>query len=58
MLKIYNLDPVHYLTSLSLAWDAMLKLTKVELDPVTDYEMYLMIKHGIGGGIYQSIRSK
>lgn len=57
-LKIYKLDPVHYLTSPSLTWDAMLKVTKVELDPVTDYEMYLMIKHGIRGGIYQSIRSK
>lgn len=57
-LKIYKLDPVHYLTSPSLTWDAMLKITKVELDPVTDYEMYLMIKHGIRGGIHQSIRSK
>lgn len=57
-LKIYKLDPVHYLTSPSLTWDAMLKITKVELDPVTDYEMYLMIKQGIRGGIYQSIRSK
>lgn len=57
-LKIYKLDPVHYLTSPSPARNAMLKLTKVELDPVTDYEMYFMIEHGIRDGIYQSIRSK
>lgn len=55
-LKLYKLDPAHYLTVPSLAWDAMLKLTEIELEPVVDYEMYLMIEKGIRGGISQSVK--
>jgi len=29
-LKYYGLDPCHYFTSPGLAWDAMLKMTKIE----------------------------
>lgn len=31
-LKNYNLDTTHYLTSSSLAWDSLLKLTKINLE--------------------------
>ena len=51
----YQLDPAHYLTSPSLAWDSMLKLTKIELDLINDYNMYLMIEKGIRGGISQCV---
>ncbi|XP_039278288.1 uncharacterized protein LOC120350099 [Nilaparvata lugens] len=54
-LNNYKLDPAHYLTAPSLAWDAMLKLTKIELDLIHDYNMYLMIEKGIRGGISQCI---
>ena len=47
----YKLDPAWYFTSPGLAWDAALKLTKVELELLSDYDMLLMIKHGIRGGI-------
>ena len=30
-LKFYGLDPCHYLSSLGLSWDAMLKMTGVKL---------------------------
>ena len=47
----YKLDPAWYYTSPGLSWDAMLKLTKVELDLLTDPEMYLMIVKGIRDGV-------
>ena len=31
ILKYYNLDPCHYFILPGLSWDAMLKMTKVEL---------------------------
>ena len=50
-LKYYGLDPAHYLTSPGLAWDAMLKMTKIELDLITDIDMALFIEKGHRGGI-------
>jgi hypothetical protein len=47
----YGLDPVHYYTLPGYAWDCMLKLTKVKLDLLTDYDMHMMIESGIRGGI-------
>ena len=49
--NIYKLDPAWYFTSPGLAWDAMLKYTKVELELLYDPEIYLMIEDGIRGGI-------
>ena len=50
-MKNYKLDPVWYFTSPGLAWDAALKLTKVELELISDYDMLLMIQQGIRGGV-------
>ena len=47
----YGLDPAWYYTSPGLAWDAALKLTGVELELLSDYDMILMVKHGIRGGV-------
>ena len=47
----YGLDPAHYYTSPGLAWDAALKMTKISLELLSDYDMILMIKKGIRGGI-------
>ena len=49
--KHYSLDPAWYFTSPGLAWDAMLKITGVELELLSDPQMYLMIENGIRGGI-------
>ena len=49
--KVYGLDALHYYTSPGLAWDAMLKYTGVELDLISDPDMYIMIESGIRGGI-------
>ena len=54
-LKIYELDPTHYVSLTGFAWDSMLKLTKVEIEPFTDIDMHLMFEERIRGGISQSI---
>ena len=48
--KNYGLDPAHYFTTPGLAWDAMLKMTKVELELLKDVDQVLMIEKGIRGG--------
>ncbi|CAB4024062.1 Gastrula zinc finger, partial [Paramuricea clavata] len=50
-LKAYNLDPCHFYTSPGLAWQACLKMTEVELQLLTDPDMYLFIEEGLRGGI-------
>ena len=47
----YKLDPAHYFTAPGLAWDACLKMTKVDLELLTDVNMLLMIEKGVRGGI-------
>ena len=50
-LTYYKLDPTHYFSSPGLAWDAMLKMTKVELDLITDIDMENMVQLGMRGGV-------
>jgi len=47
----YGLDLTHYYTSPGLAHYASLKITQVELELLTDYDMFLMFESGIRGGI-------
>jgi len=50
-MKNYGLDPVCYITSPSLAWDAMLKMTNVEIELISDREMYDFFMNSIRGGV-------
>ena len=50
-MSAYNLDPCHYLTLPGLAWDSMLKLTKVKLELISDVDTYNFIEKGIRGGV-------
>ena len=50
-LKHYILDPCHYLTSPDLSWDAMLKVTKINLDLISDIDMQRFIEKGMHVGI-------
>ncbi|GFW25098.1 uncharacterized protein TNCV_3156011 [Trichonephila clavipes] len=52
-MKAYNLDPVCYYTAPGLSWDSMLKFTKVKIELLMDYDMYLFIEKGIWSGISQ-----
>ena len=46
-LEYYRLDPCHYFSSPELSWDAMLKMTKTELELISDIDMYLFIEKGM-----------
>ena len=54
-LKVYELDPAHFLSLPGLAWQACLKKTNVKLELLTDYYMSTMVEEGIRGGICHSI---
>ena len=57
-LSYYGLDPVYYYTLPNFAFDAMLKLTGIEIDLVYDQEMYEMIEAGLRGGMTQTTCKK
>ena len=46
-----GLDPCHYVSIPGLSWDAMLKMTGINLELITDIDMQLFIEKGIRGGI-------
>ena len=43
-LKFYKRDSCHYFSSPRLSWNAMLKITGVELEKISDIDMYLFIE--------------
>ena len=45
-LKYYGLDPCHYFRSPGLSWDAMLKMTGIKLEKISDIDKYLFIEKG------------
>ena len=50
-LEYYKLDPCHYFTCPGLSWDAMLKMTDIKLELMTDIDMFQFIEKGLRGGI-------
>ena len=50
-LEYYKLNPCHYFSSPGLSWDAMLKMTKIKLELMTDIDMFQFIEKGLRGGI-------
>ena len=50
-LKFYGPDSCHYFSSPGLSWDAMLKMTGVKLERISDIDKYLFIEKGLRGGI-------
>ena len=47
----YKLDPFHYFASLSLSWDAMLKMTKIKPELTTDIKTFQFVEKEMKGGI-------
>ena len=54
-IKIYELDPAHFLSAPGLALQACLKKAGVKLKLLTDPDMLLMVEKGIRGGICHAI---
>ena len=50
-LNYYRLDLCHYFSSPGLSWDAMLKMTGIKLELISDDDMHLFIEKGMRGGI-------
>ena len=50
-LKYYGLDPCHYFSAPGLFWDAMLKMTKFELEKINDPDKYMSSEQGMRGGV-------
>ena len=50
-LKFYGLDPCHYFSSFGLSWDAIIKMTGVKLEKISDIYKYLFIEKELKGGI-------
>ena len=47
----YGLDPAWYYTAPGLSWDAMLKITKLELDPIVDPDMLMFFERQVREGV-------
>ena len=52
-LERFKLDPAYFLSLPGLAWQACLKITGVEIELLTDPNMFLMVKEETRGGITQ-----
>ena len=50
-LKDYGLDPSYYYSSLGLSWDAMLKMTGIQLEKIDNIDMHLFLEKGMRGGV-------
>ena len=42
-LKYYDLDPDHYFSAPGISWDAMLKMTGVQLEKISDPDKYMFL---------------
>ena len=50
-LEYYGLDPSNAFSSPGLTWNVMLKMTEIELELISDNEMYLFVENGMRVGI-------
>ena len=51
-LKSYGLCPSQYLSAPGLSWNAMLKMTKIDLELITDPHIYIFFGKGARGAIF------
>ena len=55
-LKEYELDPLYFVSTPGLAFEAMLGYTKVKLQLLTDIDMVFMVEKGIRGGLTEAVK--
>ena len=49
-LEFYGLDPCHDISSPGVSWDAVLKMTGIELEKISDIDKYYFTEKGLQGG--------
>ena len=49
--EYYKPDPCHYFTGPGLSWGAMLEMTDIKLELITDVDMFQFIEKGMRGGV-------
>ena len=54
-IKVYELDPAHFLPAPGLAWQACLKKAEVKLELLTVADMLLIVEKGIRGEICHAL---
>ena len=47
----YGLSPSHYLSASAVSWDEMVNMTKVELELITDPDMYIFFEKRMRGSV-------
>ena len=50
-LQYYKIGPSHYFSSPGLSWDAMLEMTDIKLELMTNIDMFQFIEKGLRGGV-------
>ena len=55
-METFGLDPAHYLTLPSVSNDAMLNVTKAQVELLSDQQMYLFFEEGIKGGVSVAVK--
>ena len=50
-LKSYNINPCRYFSAPGLSWDAMLKMTKIEFEKISDPDKYMFFEQEMRGGV-------
>lgn len=56
LFQVYGLDIAHFVTVSSFAYQAMLKYTRIKLDPVPCFDTYDFLRRGIRGGINMCVK--
>ena len=50
-MDFYKLDPLHYYTTTGYAWDAALRMSRVDIHLISSKDMYHFVGNSIRGGI-------
>ena len=50
-LKDYGLGPCHYISSPGLSWNAILKMTGIQLEKINNIDAHLFLEKGMRGGV-------
>ena len=56
MFEILSIQSFHYFSSPGLSRDAMLKMTDVKFEKISDIDKYLFIEKGFKGGLLTLIK--